>query len=258
MPCSNSELTKSIEKDWYAQKANIRRKYISWVDFCPDYLKSPYKKYIGYFRQFADKAPRILELCCGMGEFSFDIERLSNGDVFCLDISKESIDICNHHLKELGRRNLRFETADVESIELPEHEFDVICMSGSLSYLNLDVFLANIKKWLKPDGCLIVVDTYGYSPFFNLKRKLNYLFGKTTKQTVLGIPKKETIDAIKNCFEYSEINFYGVFAFIGPFLRYVVGDKMTTKIVDFLDKTFPNLSKYAFKFVFKGDIIKND
>lgn len=33
---------------------------------------------------------------------------------------------------------------------------------------------------------------------------------------------------------------------------------MTTKIVDFLDKTFPNLSKYAFKFVFKGDIIKND
>ena len=200
MPCSNSELTKSVEKDWYAQKANARRKFISWVDFYPDYLKSPYKKYIGYFRQFADKAPRILELCCGMGEFSFDIERLSNGDVFCLDISKESIDICNHHLKKLGSRNLRFETADVESIELPEHEFDIICMSGSLSYLNLDSFLTNVKKWLKPDGCLIIVDTYGYSPFFFFKTKVELLVWENDKTDGFRHSKKRNDKCNKELF----------------------------------------------------------
>ena len=249
MPCENSQTIKKDENLWYAKKATKRGSYVGWTNFYSEYLKPPYRKYLNFFKSLEVKNPEILELCCGMGEFSFDIARITQGKVLAVDISKESIDICNRHLSETGQEGLKFEVADIEKIELPEKKFDVICMSGSLSYLNLDILLNNVKKWLKPEGRLVVVDTYGYSPVFNLKRRLNYLFGKTTKQTVLGIPKEDTIKRIRDCFKQSEVDFFGIFAFIGPFLKYIIGDRNTAKFVDFLDKKFSFLKKHAFKFV---------
>lgn len=258
MRCKISNEIKNNEIDFYREKSKIREKYVSWETFYPEYLKAPYYKYLSHFSCYneCNKQLKILELCCGMGEFSFDIARITQGEVLAVDISKESIDICNQHLLETKQNNLEFKVADIEQLQLPENNFDIICMSGSLSYLNLDIFLENVKKWLKPEGRLIIVDTYGYSPFFNLKRRLNYLFGKTTKQTVLGIPKDDTINQIRNCFNQREINFYGTFAFLGPFLKYLIGDKRTAQIVNFLDKIFPILNKWAFKFVLVAQKIK--
>ncbi len=91
-------------------------------------------------------------------------------------------------------------------------------MSGSLSYLKLEVLLDKVSRWLKPEGCFIVVDTYGYNPLFNLKRRLNLIVKHTTAQTVRGISKKETIMKIQSCFETTEIKFYGIFSFVGPLL----------------------------------------
>jgi len=254
MRCKISNEIKNNEIDFYREKSKIREKYASWKTFYPEYLKAPYYKYLSYFPRYneSNKQLKILELCCGMGEFSFDIAHVTQGGILAVDISKESIAICNQHLLETKQKNLEFKVADIEQLQLPENSFDIICMSGSLSYLNLDIFLENVKKWLKPEGRLIIVDTYGYSPFFNLKRRLNYLFGKTTKQTVLGIPKMDTIERISRCFEKTEVSFYGTFAFIGSSLKYIIGDKRTAKVVDFLDKIFPMLNKYAFKFVLKS------
>lgn len=248
--------SKISELNWYKKKANIRGQYVSWIDFYPEYLKTPYEQYLKHIQQHKFEGMKILELCCGMGEFSFDIAQKTGAHTLAVDISPESIEICQKHLQECPNDQLTFKVADVESLELPEAEFDLICMSGSLSYVDLEQLLNNIKKWLKPKGTFVVVDTYGYSPIFNLKRRLNYWFKKTTKQTVLGIPKKDTIDAIKACFETTEVNYYGTFAFIGPFLKYIIGEKMTKKVVDNLDKCFSFLKKYAFKFVLCANNLK--
>lgn len=256
MPCENSQVSKPDEFRWYAKKAKSRGGYVGWDDFYPEYLKAPYKKYLALF-QTSVRNPKVLELCCGMGEFSFDIAQITQGEVLAVDISPESISICNEHLGTTKQKNLQFKVADVENLELPEKRFDIICMSGSLSYLNLDVLLSNIKKWLKPEGRFIVVDTYGYSPIFNLKRRLNYLFGKTTKQTVLGIPREDTLNRIKSYFEQTGVDFFGIFAFLGPFLKYIIGDRKTAKFVDFLDRKFSFLRKYAFKFVLNSKGLKS-
>ena len=125
-------------------------------------------------------------------------------------------------------------------------------MSGSLSYVDVNVVLGKIRKWLKPEGSFICVDTYWYNPFFNAKRWFNYLFGKRTKQTLLGIPKKDTIERIRCCFRETEVNFFGIFAFIGPFLKPLIGDNKTAKLVNFLDRKFSFAKRYAFKFVLEG------
>lgn len=71
-----SDLIKADEKAWYARKADMRKNHVSWLDFYPEYLKTPYKKYISYFERREKQSPDILELCCKTGNFPFGIECL--------------------------------------------------------------------------------------------------------------------------------------------------------------------------------------
>lgn len=239
------------EINLYDKEAQERISFLSWQSIFPKYLQFPYRRYLKYFEEKSKKegSLKVLELCCGMGEFTFDIGKTISGDILAFDISPESINLCQREQKKQNINNIKFQAADVENLQLPSDHFDIICMSGSLSCLNLEILFKDIKTWLKPDGWFIAVDTYGYSPIFNLKRKLNYLHGKRTKHTVLNIPKKPTIDAICNLFNESEVHFYGTFAFVGPFLKYIIGENLTAKFVNACDWLFPFLNRFAFKFV---------
>ncbi|MDR0393371.1 MAG: class I SAM-dependent methyltransferase [Puniceicoccales bacterium] len=251
MQLSDSE--KNDEKVWY-QKQSLKNtgSYRFSMGTFPKYLQKPYRIYETMIHHYSlsQRPIQVLDLCCGMGEFTFLIAELINGTVLGVDYSPESIQIAVKELEKRQLPNLRFEVGDVERCQFEDGFFDMICMSGSLSYLNLDVVLGKICRWLKPDGAFIAVDTYGYNPLFNLKRQLNYWFHYTTKQTVAGVPKKPTLDKIRSRFQSFEIEYCGTFAFMGPVLRYLIGETYTAKWVDKLDEVFPFLKKYAFKFVF--------
>lgn len=244
-----SENVKKAEIALYDKNASLLKKFVTWKEIFPKYLKSPYECYLNYIKKYSCGAKQVLDLCCGMGEFSFDIASRTDAKVLAVDISPESINVCKKQLEKNHIENLFFEVRDAEKLNFPESFFDVVCMSGSLSCIDVELILSNIKKWLKPNGSFIVVDTYGYNPIFNLKRRFNCLLKQRTVNTVNNIPKKATIDAIKSCFKKTEVNYFGTFAFIGPFLKYIIGESMTKKVVDSLDKCFPFLEKYAFKFV---------
>lgn len=222
-------------------------KDLSWEQFFSAYLHKPYRLYMGYIAKAVHPEAQVLDLCCGTGEFSFKIAQLPLKHVLGVDFSAESIACAQEKLKLSGLKQLEFQVGDVEKLELEPQSIDVICMSGSLAYLQLDTLLSKVRRWLKPDGSFILVDTYGYNPFFNFKRYLNYLFKFTTRQTLVGIPKKPTIEAIRACFEEFEIQYSGIFAFLGPFLRPLIGETRAAKLVDKLDELLPFLKHWAFK-----------
>ena len=139
--------SKLDELNWYKQKANVRGGFLSWQDVFISHLKAPYEQYLKHIQQHTFDEMKVLELCCGMEEFSFDIAQKTGAEVLAVDISPESIEICKKHLEENPNDRLSFKTADVEFLELPESEFDLICMSGSLSYVDLQILLKNVKKW---------------------------------------------------------------------------------------------------------------
>ena len=241
---------KETERKFYNERAEQQAtKYKSWRAIFPGYLKAPYLAYLSNFPRKVGSDFRILELCCGMGEFSFDISEITQANVLATDISDKSIEVCRKQLVHYPNPDLTFLVSDVETLELPEKSFDVVCMSGSLSCIDLDVVLKKIKEWLKPEGSFICVDTLGHNPLYNAKRWCNFIFGKRTKQTLLGIPKMDTIKRISRCFEETEVSFFGVFAFMGPFLKPLIGDEQSAKFVNFWDRKFSFLKKYAFKFV---------
>ena len=214
------------------------------------YLRKPYEIYYRLQNKHIASNANVLELCCGMGEFTFDLAQLTQNKILAVDISPKSIEVAKQRAEKKKITHIDFVTSDIETLNLPCNHFDVICMAGSLSYVDVNLVIEKVKGWLNQNGCFIVVDTYGYNPFFNVKRRLNYLFNLDTKQTMLGIPKKSTIDKIRSHFESFEIHYCNTFAFIGPFLKYIVGEKLTAKLVDKLDDYFPCFKKYAFKFVF--------
>ena len=240
---------KETEREFYNRCAERATKYKSWREIFPEYLKAPYFAFLSKFPKKVGSDFKILELCCGMGEFSFDIAEITQASVLATDISDKSIEVCRKRLARHPNPNLTFLVSDVEALELPEKSFDIVWMSGSLSCIALDVVLERIKRWLKPEGSFICVDTLGHNPLYNAKRWCNFIFGKRTKQTLLGIPKMDTIECISRCFKETEVEFFGIFAFMGYFLKPLIGDEKSAKFVNFLDRSFPFLKKYAFKFV---------
>jgi ubiquinone/menaquinone biosynthesis C-methylase UbiE len=245
---------KNKDKVWYSKMAKqYADGHSSYVQVFPKYLQKPYHMYKTMIHRFGSSLQRpiqVLDLCCGMGEFTFLIAELINGTVLGIDYSPESIQVAVKGLEKRQLPNLRFEVGDAEQCQFEDGFFDMICMSGSLSYFDVDIIGDKICRWLKPDGAFIAVDTYGHNPLFNLKRKINYLLGTRVKQIILGIPKKPTLDKIRSRFQSFEVEYCGTFAFMGPFLRYLIGESYTAKWVDKLDEVFPFLKKYAFKFVF--------
>lgn len=239
------------ERRFYNKCAEQRAtKYKSWKEIFPEYLKAPYFAYLSKFPKKVGSDFKILELCCGMRELSFDIAKITQANVLAVDISDKSIEVCKKQLARYPGSNLTFLVSDVGTV--PLNSFDIICMSGSLSYIDLDVVLEKIKGMLKLEGSFICVDTLGHNPLYNAKRWCNFICKKRTKRTLLGIPKTDTIERISRCFEETEVNFFGIFAFMGPFLKPLLGGEKTAKFVDFLNRKFSSLRKYGFKFVLSG------
>ncbi len=255
MPSENIDAIKLDEQNFYKKHtADFFKihdvKDLSWEQFFSSYLHKPYRLYIDYVKKIAHPEARMLDLCCGTGEFSFELAELPSKSLLCIDFSQESIACAKEKLSHTDLKHIQFEVGDVERLYLEPQSVDMICMAGSLSYLNLDILLKNVCHWLKPEGSFIVVDTYGHNPIFNFKRFLNYIFKFTTKQTRLGIPTQATVEKIRSYFHEFDIQYSGIFAFIGPFLRPLIGETLAAKAVDTLDTLFPFLKHWAFKITF--------
>lgn len=132
--------TANAEREWYNERAVQRKgKYKSWKEIFPEYLKAPYFAYLSNFPKKVGSDFKILELCCGMGEFSFHIAEITQANVLAVDISDKSIEVCRKQLDCHPNCNLVFSVSNVETLELPEKSFDIVCISGGLSCVDLEV-----------------------------------------------------------------------------------------------------------------------
>ncbi len=104
--------------------------------------------------QITKKYPqgKILDLCTGNGEFiHFIIDEIINFS------EKIGIDNHNRNIKEIF---FEYKKMDVNKLEFPQNYFDIVTISNSLHHIeNIELLFLNIKKVLKEDGTLIIVNT---------------------------------------------------------------------------------------------------
>lgn len=102
---------------------------------------------------------RMLSLGSGPGGMEIEYAKQSRGSRFvCMDLNPGLLDLGRERARELGL-DMEFIAADLNLVELPRREFDVVYCAASLHHIiELERLAEQITHALKPDGELITVD----------------------------------------------------------------------------------------------------
>jgi len=115
--------------------------------------------------------PRILDIGCGSGVPTMELARLSNGQIIGLDIEQSLLDQLARKIKEAGLAD-RVKTLKCSMFELdfPDESFDIIWAEGSIARIGFEKGLKEWRRFLKPNGFLVVHDEIG-----NITKKLEQI-----------------------------------------------------------------------------------
>ena len=215
----------------------------------PLYLSTPYHFYESILVKNIRPGMKLLDLCCGDGIHSLFLARLG-ADVIAVDIAENSIKLAELRAEKAGISGIRFLVADVEELPFAETEkFDVITCVGSLSYFEIQPVVDKVVGLLKQNGNFICVDSFNHNIVYRMNRYIHYLKGERTLSTLNRMPDINTIQFLNSRFKTVQVNYFGIFSFLGPFLQKIVGDIKAKKIIDILDNRMSFLKNQAFKIV---------
>jgi len=124
------------------------------------------------------RGTKVLELGCGNGEFSKRF--IGNGaDMYCVDISSKLIEMLRTRYAGV---NLKFETADIESLPYSDGYFDAVIGNGILHHLNLEICLREIYRVLKKRGKIFFCEPNMLNPEVFLETKIRWI-GRRAQKT---------------------------------------------------------------------------
>jgi len=196
----------------------------------------------------------VLDYGCGNGIHSFFPIKAGAKKVVGIDLSEVSLNIAREKARKEGVGDkIEFLAMDCEKLEFLDNYFDIIFDGGTFSSLDINKAFPELRRVLKPEGCLIGIETFGHNPITNLKRKVNKVTGKRTGWAESHIFQQKDLDAAKKYFNKIEVYYFHIVSFLAlPFLN-LPGGKLLLKLLEKVDSfLFLNsfIRKYAFKVVF--------
>ena len=211
-------------------------------------LRAPYLEYEAFIRSHAHLGSEILDVCCGDGLHSL-VAAKAGSNVTASDIAENNLMLVKARALRAGVK-ITTVVANAERVPLPDSSFDVVTCAGSLSYLDHSKAFAEIHRVLKEEGVFICVDSLNHNPLYRFNRWIHYLLGDRTKSTLLRMPTMRVFDDFER--EIGPVvcrSFHGIFSFLIPLLKPLLGASTTRRVLDYLDLSFPALRSQAFKFV---------
>lgn len=95
----------------------------------------------------------ILDIGCGNGKMLGYLQKKTNAFIHGFDYSGQAISTA----KVLHPENSEFREGVIGEVEYPENSFDVITSMDTMYFAkDMTAFVAQIKKWLKPEGIFFV------------------------------------------------------------------------------------------------------
>jgi ubiquinone/menaquinone biosynthesis C-methylase UbiE len=106
--------------------------------------------------------PRILDVGCGTGVTTMEMARLSNGEIIALDINQDVLEVLNRKIeKEKISHRVKAIQCSIFDMEFSDESFDIIWAEGSIYVIGFQRGLREWKRFLKPNGFLVVHDEKG-------------------------------------------------------------------------------------------------
>ncbi|TDV24089.1 ubiquinone/menaquinone biosynthesis C-methylase UbiE [Mycoplasmopsis mustelae] len=111
-------------------------------------------------KYFLNKQANLLDLGCGAGRSSFNLENLGYKNIYAIDISKKMIDTARLIQKQIHNSKIVFENMDASNLKYPNAHFNYAFFSfngfsGIPKHQNRIKALNEIYRVLKPNGIFI-------------------------------------------------------------------------------------------------------
>jgi len=118
-----------------------------------------------------DENSAVADIGAGSGYYTFRVApKVPNGKVYAVEIQDAAIDYLNQKAADLGFTNVEAVRGSATSPNLPEKSIDLAFMVDVYHELEYPVeMLANIRKALKPDGQLLLIEYRGEDPTIMIK-----------------------------------------------------------------------------------------
>jgi SAM-dependent methyltransferase len=217
----------------------------------PAELREPYLVYERLVQRHARPGLRVLDLCCGNGQHSLAAARLG-ARVTVSDIAPHNVALALARAQAAGCE-VEGVPADAESLPFESHTFDVVTMAGSLSYVDLETFLAELRRVLRPGGAFIFVDSLNHNPIYRFNRWRHYRRGARSRSTLERMPTLATLERLRREFPDLSVSFHGILAFLTPVLR-VMGGERAAQCLNWSDRLLTAGRRHAFKIVGVGHL----
>ena len=168
-PSNEAKLTERQirEREYHRQHARENRALLD-EPFDWDVIENPaarwwngYWRMYGYIRGLNLKGQRVLVVGCGFGDDALRLARLG-AEVWAADLSPESLEIA----EALARREgvtVRFGVMAAESLQYPDHHFDMVLCRDILHHTDIPEALREIRRVAKPGGLFLVNEVYSHS-----------------------------------------------------------------------------------------------
>jgi hypothetical protein len=130
-----------------------------------------------------------------------------------------------------------------------------VISSGSLSYGIPSLVDQELRRVLKPEGSIIILDSLNHNPIYKINRLISFLRGNRTRSSIETIPDLGRVESLAGLFENSKILYFGHYLWIYPLLKVFTPRKFADQIMMRLNRaTGPR--KMSFKFVLTGERLK--
>jgi ubiquinone/menaquinone biosynthesis C-methylase UbiE len=220
-------------------------------------LRAPYLTYERAIISRLRRNSRVLDVCCGNGLHSLTAAR-HGAHVTVSDLAPQNVAVAIARGARAGLK-LAGVAADAEKLPFPAHAFDLVTCAGSLSYVDLDRFIAEVCRVLTPTGSFICVDSLNHNPIYRFNRYLRHLRGERSLSVITRTPTLQVIRRLAQIFpDLQEVRYHGTFSFVIPALRPFLGSATTARMLDRLDLPWKLVQRLSFKFVFAGTMRPGD
>ena len=117
--------------------------------------------------------PYILDVGCGSGIPTMELARLSNGQITGLDINQSFLDRLTRRCEKAGLSDrVKTVKCSILDMDFPDGSIDIIWAEGSTWIIGFERGLREWRRFLKPNGFLVVHDEVG-----NITEKLGVVSG---------------------------------------------------------------------------------
>ncbi|MEL6930511.1 MAG: class I SAM-dependent methyltransferase [Cyanobacteria bacterium J06600_6] len=193
----------------------------------------------------SSKGAKVIEYGCGTGSYAFDLAQQGAELVTGIDISSVAIEKARTVAIERGvEQNTSFEVMNAENLEFAPDSYDLICGSGILHHLDLDLAMDSIVKVLAADGKAVFLEPLGHNFLINLYRRLTPSIRSEDEHPLLA----KDLANFKQRFHQVNIQYFYLTSLGASFLVGKPGFNLVLKSLELLDSALlkiPGIKRQA-------------